>query len=181
MGGRKPPGAGGGGAGDAKGPPSKQRKAAKKGQVITEVGPTAEPEGDALARQPKRPRVYLSGPEYLLPLERAKQVAAGKRRVCAAYGLEGVFPLDEVARVSELSPQEAGNAVATKRENAIRRCDLLVANLTPFRGASADAGAAYEMGFARGLSKPAFGYTNDVRLYAARAEAAGAAAGAAAA
>jgi nucleoside 2-deoxyribosyltransferase len=42
----------------------------------------------------------------------------------------------------------------------MRRCDLIIANLTPFRGPSADVGTVFELGFMTALDKPAFGYSN---------------------
>ncbi len=39
-----------------------------------------------------------------------------------------------------------------------RRCDTVIANLTPFRGPSAYAGTIYEIGFARGIGLKIFGY-----------------------
>ncbi len=41
----------------------------------------------------------------------------------------------------------------------------IVANLTPFRGPSADAGTVYELGFMAGLGKICVGYSNDADLY----------------
>ena len=45
------------------------------------------------------------------------------------------------------------------------RSDAVVADLTPFRGPSADAGTVWEIGFAIALGKPVFGYTSDAREY----------------
>jgi len=45
------------------------------------------------------------------------------------------------------------------------RSDAVVADLTPFRGPSADAGTVWEIGFAIALGKPVFGYTSDTREY----------------
>ena len=53
-------------------------------------------------------------------------------------------------------------------EAHIRGCQALVANLTPFRGPSADAGTVFEMGLMRGLGRPVFGYANVVGGFAAR-------------
>jgi nucleoside 2-deoxyribosyltransferase len=44
--------------------------------------------------------------------------------------------------------------------HGLEGCYPLIANLTPFRGAGADTGTVYEVGFARGLGKPVFGYSN---------------------
>jgi nucleoside 2-deoxyribosyltransferase len=55
---------------------------------------------------------------------------------------------------------EHGYAIHAANEQLIRSCQLLIANLSPFRGPSADVGTVYELGFARGLGLPVFGYTN---------------------
>jgi len=46
--------------------------------------------------------------------------------------------------------------------------DAIIANLTPFRGASADAGTVYELGFMAGRGKLCLGYSNDPSCYADR-------------
>jgi nucleoside 2-deoxyribosyltransferase len=48
--------------------------------------------------------------------------------------------------------------LALRNEAHIRSCDAVIANLTPFRGPSADVGTVYEMGFARALGRIVFGY-----------------------
>jgi nucleoside 2-deoxyribosyltransferase len=104
-------------------------------------------------------RVYLAGPDVFLPdpvawIER-------KKAICAAFGLLGVSPLDE------LPDEPAGWAalpdwrrIALRNEAHIRGADALVANLTPFRGPSADVGTVYEVGFARALGLRLFGYAS---------------------
>ena len=59
-------------------------------------------------------------------------------------------------------------AISSANECAMRDCDAMIVNLTPFRGPSADVGAAYEMGFMRALGRPIFGYSNDRRLFLER-------------
>jgi nucleoside 2-deoxyribosyltransferase len=111
------------------------------------------------------PSVYLAGPEVFL--RDAAEMGAQKKRLCAAYGLEGLFPLD-----AEPAPP-FGRDASTRIFNAnlafMRRCDAVVANLTPFRGPSADAGTIFEVGFAFALKKPVFAYTNVVTPYKDRA------------
>ena len=53
-------------------------------------------------------------------------------------------------------------------EAHIRSCDALIAELTPFRGPSADVGTVYELGFMRALGRPVFGYSNVARRFGAR-------------
>jgi nucleoside 2-deoxyribosyltransferase len=96
-------------------------------------------------------RIYLAGPDVFLP--DARQVGARKVALAAAHGFEGAFPLD-----ADL-PADDWRAIAAGCEAAIRSCAAVVANLTPFRGPHADPGTAYEMGFARALGLPVFGYS----------------------
>lgn len=82
-----------------------------------------------------------------------------KKAICAGHHLVGVSPLDKL----EDSPQAwAGlpewRQIALRNEAHIRGCVAVIANLTPFRGPSADVGTVYELGFARGLGLKLFGY-----------------------
>jgi len=104
-----------------------------------------------------RPRVYLAGPEVFLP--DAERLGELKRAVCAAHGLDGVFPLDGEPLAA--GPPEALAAAIFERCRAhIVSCDTVIANCTPFRGPSLDAGTAVELGFFLGLGRPVFGYTH---------------------
>ncbi len=111
-------------------------------------------------------KVYLAGPEVFLP--DAQSVADAKRKLCASYGFIGVSPVDNAIDVSRLQKRAAGFEISKLNENTIRDCQLLIANLTPFRSPSADVGTAYELGFARGLGLPVFGYTNVAGGFLAR-------------
>jgi hypothetical protein len=49
--------------------------------------------------------------------------------------------------------------IALANEAHIQASDALIANLTPFRGPSADPGTVFEVGFMRALGRPVFGWT----------------------
>lgn len=102
-------------------------------------------------------RVYLAGPEVFLP--DALDVAAAKKRICAAHGLEGVFPLD-TPPVSPPADRPYWMRIYLGNEAHIRSCAGMIANLTPFRGPSADAGTVFELGLMRALGRPVMGYSN---------------------
>ena len=114
--------------------------------------------------------VYLAGPDVFLPdpLRRAGIM----KRICARYGLAAISPLDKLPGEPE---ESAGPAdpfrIAHRNEAHIRRCDALIANLTPFRGPGADPGTVYEVGFARALGKVVFGYATVAAGHAARVRA----------
>jgi nucleoside 2-deoxyribosyltransferase len=115
------------------------------------------------------PRIYLAGPEVFLP--EAMAMGARKVALCAARGFEGVFPLDASLDLTGLAKQEQARRISAANEGLMRSCDLLIANLTPFRGVSMDAGTAFEVGFMRALGRPVLGYTNVTADYRARSEA----------
>ena len=109
-------------------------------------------------------RVYLAGPEVFLA--NAREIGARKRAICARHGLVGVFPADEEDACDSAMPlPERGLAISRAMERAMRECDAMIVNLTPFRGPSADVGSAYEMGFMRALGRPVFAYSNDARPF----------------
>jgi nucleoside 2-deoxyribosyltransferase len=103
-------------------------------------------------------RVYLAGPEVFM--RNATAVAEAMVRLCDDYGFVGVSPTDNQIDLSGYTKHEAALRIAASNESRIRGCDLMIANLTPFRGPSADVGTAYEVGFAHALGLPVFAFTN---------------------
>jgi nucleoside 2-deoxyribosyltransferase len=109
-------------------------------------------------------RVYLAGPEVFLA--NARQIGARKQAICARYGLVGVYPADaEHAPNPALPLPEQGIVLSQRMERAMRSCDAMIVNLTPFRSPSADVGSAYEMGYMRALDRLIFAYSNDARPF----------------
>ncbi len=107
---------------------------------------------------PKRPRIYLAGPEVFLP--DALDLGRRKAELCAAAGFAGLFPLDASLDLSGLAKLEQARRISRANEDLMRSCDLLIANMTPFRGVSMDSGTAFEIGFMRALGRPVLGYSN---------------------
>ena len=116
-------------------------------------------------------RVYLAGPDVFLadPLARAARMKAA----CRARGLVGVFPLDPFPQgdPEDWAGLPEALRIARRNEAHIASCDVLVANLSPFRGPSADVGTVFEVGFMRALGRPVFGWSNDARPFAERTRA----------
>lgn len=111
-------------------------------------------------------RIYLAGPDVFLP--DPMKVAQAKKEICQKYGFVGMFPFDNKLNLTHLSPKDAGIAIYKSNIQLMNSCDLIVANMTPFRGSSMDVGTAFEMGYMTAQGKPVFGYTNDGRLFADR-------------
>lgn len=110
--------------------------------------------------------IYLAGPDVFWP--NAHQAGAAKVALCRRYGCEGLYPLDNELDLQTLTPYEAGVAIFRANIGLMQRADLVIANMTPFRGPSMDVGSAFELGYMAALGKPVWGYTLDGRLYADR-------------
>jgi len=111
------------------------------------------------------PRIYLAGPEVFLP--DADDIGEEKKRLCARYGFAGLFPLDTVIAPAQ-TPEATGFVISAANEALIASADIVIANLTPFRGPSADVGTVYEIGLARGMGKAIHGYSNEPQPYTQR-------------
>jgi nucleoside 2-deoxyribosyltransferase len=120
----------------------------------------------------KASRVYLAGPDVFLP--NAREFLLQKKALCAQVGLEGVSPLDssdlEVS-TRGLQSREVGQSIYDHNLRLIRSCQCVVAQVTPFRGPSVDAGTAWEMGFARASGLRVYAYSNVLEDFESRSEA----------
>lgn len=112
-------------------------------------------------------RAYLAGPDIFLP--DADQWVERKKIVCARHGLTGVSPLDHATdEPPAWTAFPDWRRIAARNEAFIRSCDLMIANLTPFRGPSADVGTVYEVGFMRALGRPVCGYATTATPFTQR-------------
>jgi nucleoside 2-deoxyribosyltransferase len=102
-------------------------------------------------------RVYLAGPEVFLPNARAQLDL--KIRLTQAAGLIPVSPGD-FAVPPQPSKRQFGHAISEIDERMMDSADAIIANLTPYRGISADTGTCYELGYMCGQNKAAFAYSN---------------------
>jgi nucleoside 2-deoxyribosyltransferase len=110
------------------------------------------------------PLAYLAGPDVFLP--DAPAHGARKAAICATHGITALLPLNEdVATLAAMQPQEAWCAIYAKDLAMMERADLVIANLTPFRGVSADAGTPVELGWFLGRGRPIFGYSNSATAF----------------
>jgi nucleoside 2-deoxyribosyltransferase len=113
-------------------------------------------------------RAYLAGPDVFLP--HAGALAQAKVALCARYGVVGLHPFNPALDLS-LPPDVLWRRIFADNIALMDSADLILANLTPFRGASADAGTLVELGFFVGRGKPCLGYSNNAEDFAARSRA----------
>ncbi len=112
-------------------------------------------------------KAYLAGPDVFLPDAAAQ--AQRKVAICARYGIEGRPPLnEEVTQLQAMSDADAWVTIYAKDIAMMEACDVTIANLTPFRGASADGGTLIEVGWFLGRGRPVFGYSNSATPFAER-------------
>jgi nucleoside 2-deoxyribosyltransferase len=98
--------------------------------------------------------IYLAGPDVFFPS--ARETLTAKKALCRRYGCLGLPPLD--AEVGEGPPTAA--SIFERNLALMLRADCVIANLTPFRGVSADPGTVFELGWFHGAQKPTYGYSN---------------------
>lgn len=107
-------------------------------------------------------KVYLAGPEVFLP--NAAEIQKLKAELARAAGFTPLVPGD-----LEIPPaptkHQRGLAIYAVDEGMMLAADMIIANLTPFRGISADVGTVFELGFMCGHGKHVYAYTNTARSY----------------
>lgn len=108
-------------------------------------------------------KIYLAGPDVFLP--DAVEIGRQKAAICAAHGLTGLYPLDNAI---DLSAPDASRQIFCGNETMMDAADAIIANLTPFRGAGADPGTVYELGYMAGRRKFCLAYSNDGATYTDR-------------
>ncbi len=104
-------------------------------------------------------KIYLAGPDVFLPnaIEEGERLKA----LCKEYGYEGLFPMDNV--ISGETPKEIAQKIQEANKQMIHMCDIVIANLSPFRGPEPDSGTVWEVGYAQAFGKKVVGYSTDLR------------------
>ena len=116
-----------------------------------------------------QPRIYLAGPEVFLPPALNRQVVATKKDILAALGMQGCDPLDtELSVASDESPQAQAAAIYRANIELLSACQGCIANLSPFRGVSADPGTVFEVGYALAARLPVTAFSAVAGHYMAR-------------
>jgi nucleoside 2-deoxyribosyltransferase len=105
-------------------------------------------------------KIYLAGPDVFLP--DAIEMGRRKRELCERHGFNGLFPLDNAV---DLTAPDVSMQIFRANRAMMDEADAIIANLTPFRGPSADAGTVYELGYMAGCSKLCLGYSNNPAPY----------------
>jgi len=107
-------------------------------------------------------KIYIAGPDVF---ER-DSIEIGKSLValCLKYGYEGLYPLDNVVDFSQ-SKHKIAQDIYDANAQMIKDADIVIANLSSFRGKEADTGTVWECGYAHALSKEVYGYMDRSGAY----------------
>jgi nucleoside 2-deoxyribosyltransferase len=111
-------------------------------------------------------RAYLAGPDVFLP--NAIEIGEMKKAICSEFGIEGLFPLDNELDFKGRSASECAFLIYRENVSLMQKADVVIANMTPFRGPSMDVGTAFEMGFMLAAGKSVFGYSASTVRYATK-------------
>jgi len=104
-------------------------------------------------------KIYLAGPDVFLPEALTEGIKL--KKLCADYGFEGHFPLDNI--VSGDNAYDLATNIREANIKMIQNCDIVLANLSPFRGPEPDSGTVWEVGYAQGINKHVVAYSTDTR------------------
>ena len=110
----------------------------------------------------KKLKIYIAGPDVF----EQDSIAIGKRycELCSKYGFEGLYPLDNIVDFNQ-PKQKIAQDIYIANKKLIDTCDIVIANLNPFRGKEADSGTIWECGYATGLGKRVYGYMDNDLSY----------------
>ena len=95
-------------------------------------------------------KIYLAGPDVFRP--DAADWAESARALCRQYGFEPLLPLDHA--------ETTAAGIFQANLELIRKAQIVVANLDPFRGPEPDPGTAFELGYAHALGKKVCAYVS---------------------
>lgn len=100
-------------------------------------------------------KIYIAGPDVF----EKDSIEIGKKyvKLCKEYGLEGLYPLDNVIDFNQ-PKQKIAQDIFEANKNLIDECDIVIANLNSFRGKESDSGTIWECGYASALGKKVYGY-----------------------
>lgn len=98
------------------------------------------------------------------------QITSGKtieamRALARAFEITPIFAMDVQPQLPKTCSDEITKVKFLAICNAMRDCDGIIANFTPFVGVEPDPDVVFQWGYMAALDKPTFAYTNDRRSF----------------
>ena len=104
----------------------------------------------------KKYKCYMAGPAVFAPDH--KEWAEAVVYNCSGTIIEPLIPADGDV---ESNPVETlANRIYQKNIEMMKEADICIADISPFRGVSGDAGTLFEVGYMTALGKPVFLYSD---------------------
>ena len=97
--------------------------------------------------------IYLAGPDVFK--ENAVEYFEYLKKLSTKYNQVGISPLDNDIDFNEIG---VASKIFHGNIGIIDNCDVVIANLEPFRGPNVDDGTAFEIGYAYAKNKIVYGY-----------------------
>lgn len=103
-------------------------------------------------------KIYLAGPDVFR--KDAYKHFENMKKLCDKYGFIGLSPFDN-DNTFDGEAFSSKHSVYIFKGNLIqiKNCDIIIANLIPFRGCCVDDGTAWELGCGYAQDKILYGYT----------------------
>lgn len=107
-------------------------------------------------------KIYIAGPDVF----ELDSIEIGRKlsQLCLSYGYIGLYPLDNVIDFNQEKNKIADDIYVANVE-LINSCDIVIANINPFRGKEADSGTIWECGYAKALGKEVYAYMSNNDSY----------------
>lgn len=108
-------------------------------------------------------KIYIAGFDVF----KEDSIDIGKKYVelCKQYSFIGLYPLDNQINTQNKTKKDIAEEIFQANKKMIEQCDIVIANLNPFRGKEADSGTVWECGYAKALNKEVYVYMNDTKEY----------------
>lgn len=103
--------------------------------------------------------IYLAGADVSRNDADALDYFERVKALCNKYGFTGLSPFDNEKFEGELFSKAHSKSIFLSNIDLIHKCNIIIVNLNPFRGACVDDGSAFEMGVGFTLKKIMYGYT----------------------
>lgn len=108
--------------------------------------------------------IYLAGPDVFR--EDAIKFFDQLKSLVRSHGFNPLPPLDNGIefKEGEFNTQQTADNIFKANVDLINRSEIILANLTPFRGVCIDDGTAWEIGYGFSKGKVIYGYTEDCHI-----------------
>lgn len=107
-------------------------------------------------------KAYLAGPGIFR--KDATERYAAFQAICLNYGIIALSPLDNQYPEAE-TPREKAHAIFRADRAQMDACDIVIADMSEFRGPSMDVGTAFEIGYCYAQGKTIYGYSSNLDPY----------------